>query len=222
MYKRQAVYNAIELRNLKAKYIYPQRIKEYGMHGGYNPKDIEEQLKKAKDSGEKIKAVVVTSPTYEGIVSDIESIAQIVHRYDSILIVDEAHGAHLGIHEQLPKPAYKLGADIVIESAHKTLPAMTQTALLHLCGNMVEADRIQDTFAIYQSSSPSYVLMASLDKCIRELQHNGRIKLEKLLITLDRFYTKVNNLENIKVLGRECVGENGVFDFDICLSLIHI
>ena len=93
-------------------------------------------------------------------------------------------------------PAYKLGADIVIESAHKTLPAMTQTALLHLCGNMVEANRIQDTLAIYQSSSPSYVLMASLDKCIRELQHNGRIKLEKLLITLDRFYTKVNNLDD--------------------------
>lgn len=218
----KAVYNAIELRNLKAEYIYPQFIKEYGIHGGYNPKDIEEQLKKAKDSGEKIKAVVITSPTYEGIVSDIESIAQIVHRYDSILIVDEAHGAHLGIHEQLPKPAYKLGADIVIESAHKTLPAMTQTALLHLCGNMVEADRIQDTLAIYQSSSPSYVLMASLDKCIRELQHNGRIKLEKLLITLDRFYTKVNNLENIKVLGRECVGENGVFDFDICKLSIFL
>ncbi len=218
----KAVYNAIELRNLKVGYVYPQFIKEYGIHGGYNPRDIEEQLEKAKDSGEKIKAVVVTSPTYEGIVSDIENIAQIVHRFGSILIVDEAHGAHLGIHERLPKPAYKLGADIVIESAHKTLPAMTQTAFLHLCGNRIGADKIQDILAIYQSSSPSYVLMASLDKCIRELQDKGRAKLERLLITLDKFYTKVNNLENIKVFGRERIGKNGVFDFDICKITVFL
>lgn len=218
----KAVYNAIELRNLKVGYVYPQFIEEYGIHGGYNPRDIEEQLEKAKDSGEKIKAVVVTSPTYEGIVSDIENIAQIVHRFGSILIVDEAHGAHLGIHERLPKPAYKLGADIVIESAHKTLPAMTQTAFLHLCGNRIGADKIQDILAIYQSSSPSYVLMASLDKCIRELQDKGRAKLERLLITLDKFYTKVNNLDNIKVLGKECIGKNDVFDFDICKLTVFL
>lgn len=124
----KAVYNAIELRNLKAGYIIPQVIKEYGIHGGYNPEDIENELKRAQMSGEKARAVIITSPTYEGVISDIERIAKIVHKYGSILIVDEAHGAHLGIHQNLPKPAYELGADIVIESAHKTLPAMTQTA----------------------------------------------------------------------------------------------
>lgn len=218
----KAVYNAIELRNLKARYIYPQIIDEYGIYGGYNPKDIEKQLQKAEENGEKVKAVVLTSPTYEGIVSDIENIAKVVHKYGSILIVDEAHGAHLGICEGLPKPAYKLGADIVIESAHKTLPAMTQTAFLHLCGNRIETEQIMEVISIYQTSSPSYVLMASLDKCIRELQDRGREKLEKLLITLDMFYTKVNNLENIKVLGKECVGKNGVYDFDICKLSIFL
>lgn len=218
----KSVYNAIELRNLKAKYIYPQIINEYGINGGYKPEDIENLLKKAMDSGEKIKAVVVTSPTYEGIVSDIERIAEIVHRYGSILIVDEAHGAHLGIHEGLPKPAYKLGADIVIESAHKTLPAMTQTAFLHLCGRRVQEEKIQDCLTIYQTSSPSYVLMASLDKCIRELQTKGKQKLKSLLITLDKFYEKVNKLENITVLGRECIGKNEIFDFDICKLVILI
>ena len=218
----KSVYNAIELRNLKAEYIYPQIINEYGINGGYKPEAIENLLKKAMDSGEKIKAVVVTSPTYEGIVSDIERIAEIVHRYGSILIVDEAHGAHLGIHEGLPKPAYKLGADIVIESAHKTLPAMTQTAFLHLCGRRVQEEKIQECLAIYQTSSPSYVLMASLDKCIRELQIKGKEKLESLLITLDKFYKKVNKLENIMVLGRECIGSNNVFDFDICKLVIFL
>lgn len=218
----KSVYNAIELRNLKAEYIYPQIINEYGINGGYKPEAIENLLKKAMDSGEKIKAVVVTSPTYEGIVSDIERIAEIVHRYGSILIVDEAHGAHLGIHEGLPKPAYKLGADIVIESAHKTLPAMTQTAFLHLCGRRVQEEKIQDCLTIYQTSSPSYVLMASLDKCIRELQTKGKQKLKSLLITLDKFYEKVNKLENITVLGRECIGKNEIFDFDICKLVILI
>lgn len=218
----KSVYNAIELRNLKAEYIYPQIINEYGINGGYKPEAIENLLKKAMDSGEKIKAVVVTSPTYEGIVSDIERIVEIVHRYGSILIVDEAHGAHLGIHEGLPKPAYKLGADIVIESAHKTLPAMTQTAFLHLCGRRVQEEKIQDCLTIYQTSSPSYVLMASLDKCIRELQTKGKQKLKSLLITLDKFYEKVNKLENITVLGRECIGKNEIFDFDICKLVILI
>lgn len=218
----KSVYNAIELRNLKADYIYPQIINEYGINGGYKPEEIENLLKKAMDSGEKIKAVVLTSPTYEGVISDIEKIAEIVHRYESILIVDEAHGAHLGIHEGLPKPAYKLGADIVIESAHKTLPAMTQTAFLHLCGRRVQEEKIQECLAIYQTSSPSYVLMASLDKCIRELQIKGKEKLESLLITLDKFYKKVNKLENIMVLGRECIGSNNVFDFDICKLVIFL
>lgn len=218
----KAVYNAIELRNLKAHYLYPQMISEYGINGGYEPKDVEDVLKQATEYGVKIKAVVLTSPTYEGVVSDIKRIAEIVHKYGSVLIVDEAHGAHLGIHENLPEPAYKCGADIVIESAHKTLPAMTQTAFLHLCGKRVDANNIQDCLSIYQSSSPSYVLMASLDKCIRALQTNGKEKLDNLLITLEKFHKKVRKLENIKVPGKEFIGKNGVFDFDICKLVIFV
>ena len=216
----KAVYNAVELRNLKAYYIYPHIIKQYRINGGYDPNDIEEGLKQAQINGEKIKAVVLTSPTYEGIISDIKNISEIVHKYGSILIVDEAHGAHLGIHESLPEPAYRLGADIIIESAHKTLPAMTQTAFLHLSGNKVDEEKLQDCLAIYQSSSPSYVLMASLDKCVRTLQSNGRIKLEKLLITLKKFHQKVSKLKYIKVPGRNLIGKDCVYDFDVCKLII--
>lgn len=216
----KAVYHAVELRNLKVHYMYPQTIKEYGIHGGYEPKDIENLLRQAALKGEKIKAVVVTSPTYEGVISDIKAIAEVVHKYGSILIVDEAHGAHLGINEKLPKPAYGLGGDIVIESAHKTLPAMTQTAFLHLCGERVMVEKVQECLTVYQSSSPSYVLMASLDKCVRELQRNGKEKLDKLLITLEKFHQKANKLKNIKVPGKELIGKNGVFDFDVCKLII--
>lgn len=218
----KAVYHAMELRNLKAHYLYPQMIQEYGINGGYEPEDVETILRQAEVHEEKIKAVVLTSPTYEGVVSDIKRIAEIAHKYNSVLIVDEAHGAHLGIHENLPKPAYMFGADIVIESAHKTLPAMTQTAFLHLCGKRVDANSIQDCLSIYQSSSPSYVLMASLDKCIRALQANGKDKLYKLLITLEKFRKKVSKLENIKVPGKEFIGKNGVFDYDVCKLVIFV
>lgn len=216
----KAVYNALELRNLKAHYIYPQIIKEYGINGGYNSKEIEKELKKAQINGEKIKAVVLTSPTYEGIVSDIKSISEIVHKYGSVLIVDEAHGAHLGICERLPEAAYRLGADIVIESAHKTLPAMTQTAFLHLCGGKVDEEKLQDCLAMYQSSSPSYVLMASIDKCVRSLQSSGRIKLDELLITLEKFHRKVSKIKYFKVPSCNLIGKDCVYDFDACKLII--
>ena len=209
----KAVYNICQLKNLKVDYIYPDLIKGFGINGGYDPAKIESILKKSKEQGKNIKTVVITSPTYEGILSDIAKIAEIVHRYNSILIVDEAHGAHLGISEKWPVPAYKLGADIVIESVHKTLPAMTQTAFLHVGSNRVDCEKIQKNLSIFQSSSPSYVLMASIDKCIRQLQNDGRKKMNELLKNLDEFYDKTKIMKNIKVLSENDLDKN-CFDFD--------
>ena len=142
----KAVYNCAKLRNLDVEYVYPSYIAKYGINGGYNKGEIENILKKNRD----VKAVVLTSPTYDGIVSDIEEIARVVHKYNTVLIVDEAHGAHFGISEKIPVPAYKLGADLVIESTHKTLPAMTQTALLHLKGDRIDAGKVQEMLSIFQ------------------------------------------------------------------------
>ncbi len=209
----KAVYNICQLKNLKVDYIYPDLIKGFRINGGYDPAKIESILKKSKEQGKNIKTVVITSPTYEGILSDIAKIAEIVHRYNSILIVDEAHGAHLGISEKWPVPAYKLGADIVIESVHKTLPAMTQTAFLHVGSNRVDCEKIQKNLSIFQTSSPSYVLMASIDKCIRQLQNDGRKKMNELLKNLDEFYDKTKIMKNIKVLSENDLDKN-CFDFD--------
>ena len=214
----KAVYNAVLLRNLGVQYLYPEYIDGFGMNGGYDPKKLEEILE--KNVG--IKAVVITSPTYDGIVSDIKEIAEITHQYGAVLIVDEAHGAHLGINDKLPKPAYKLGADLVIESVHKTLPSLTQTALLHLCGERVDADKVEECLGIYQSSSPSYVFMASIDKCIRQLQVDGKEKLEKLLTIDDKFRKNVNNLKHIHVPGEELIGKNQVYDVDKTKLVISV
>ncbi len=214
----KAVYNAAAIRDLKVQYFYPEFIHEYGMNGGYDPEKLEQMFRENKN----IKAVVITSPTYDGIVSDIKTIADITHKYGGILIVDEAHGAHLGISDRLPKPAYDLGADLVIESVHKTLPCLTQTALLHLQGDRVVPEKVEEYLDVYESSSPSYVLMASIDKCIRQLQTDGKKQMEDLLITNDIFRKNVNNLKYIYVPGKELNGKNSVYDIDVTKLVIYI
>lgn len=96
-----------------------------------------------------------------------------VHSYGILLIVDQAHGAHFGFHPAYPENAVKEGADLVIHSLHKTLPAPTQTALLHRNGKLADRDLLEKYLRIYQSSSPSYLLMAGIDEAVAIAQKEG-------------------------------------------------
>lgn len=214
----KAVYNGIKIRNLQVDYIYPSYIEEYGINGGYSWIELEDILKIHND----IKAVLITSPTYEGIVSNIEKLANVCHKYGAVLIVDEAHGAHFGLSDELPISAYKLGADIVIESTHKTLPAMTQTGLLHMCGNMVNEEKISDMLSVYQTSSPSYVLMASIDKCICEIQDNCQQRFEELVNVINKIRGKVNKCRYLFIPCEELYDKEFVYDIDVTKLVIGI
>ena len=158
----KSLYNAAYLNNLCLEYFECDVDQEYGYSSKVDPKAIEDKLKECRD----VSAVFITSPSYEGVPSDVEAISEIVHGYGIPLIVDEAHGAHFGFDSRVPIGAIEQGADIVIHSVHKTLPSMTQTALLHVQGNFVDVQRIKRYLGIFQSSSPSYVLMASIDNCM--------------------------------------------------------
>ncbi len=136
-------------------------------------------MEKSLLENEDIQAVVITSPSYDGIVSDIAKIAQIVHRYGIPLIVDEAHGAHFAFHQDFPVSALELGADVVIHSLHKTLPAMTQTALLHKKGNLVSTEKLEEFLGIYETSSPSYILMGGISYCLRFLKEQSTEQFDK-------------------------------------------
>lgn len=214
----KAVYNAIEIRNLNVKYFYPEYIDKYGISGGYSAEKLDEILSKNSD----VKAVVITSPTYDGVVSNIKKLADVTHKYNAVLIVDEAHGAHFGLSNLLPMPAYNVGADLVIESAHKTLPALTQTGFLHLGSDRVSRDKIEECLSIYETSSPSYVLMASLDKCIRQLQLTGNDKIEKLLTINRKIRKNVNKLKHIHIPCEELIGHNCVYGYDETRLIISI
>ena len=155
----QSVYHALEIQQLQPVYIYPQFNACTEICEGIYPQDVE----KLWITNPNIQAIVITSPTYEGVVSDIRKICQIAHTHGTPVIVDEAHGAHLTFHPYFPESAVDCGADLVIQSTHKTLPMLTQTALLHINGSLVDRDRVRGMLKIYQTSSPSYLLMGSID-----------------------------------------------------------
>ena len=162
----KSVYHAIYLNELDPVYLYPKFDTEQGLSTEIDAADVQKALEKHP----KIRAVMIVSPTYDGVVSDIEKIAEIVHAKGCPLIVDEAHGAHFGFDPYFPKSANIYGADLVINSLHKTLPALTQTALLHVNGDMVNRRKVKQYLDMLQTSSPSYILMASIDACIGMLE----------------------------------------------------
>ncbi len=203
----KSVYNAVEIRDLKPVYLYPESTGLFD--GGYKKEELEKLLEETS-----AKAVVVTSPTYEGVVSDIKGLAEVAHKNGAILIVDSAHGAHFCL-DGYPNPAYKEGADIVIESVHKTLPALTQTAVLHVMGERVNKEKLESAHATYQTSSPSYVFMASIDECFNIVEKEGNKRAEKLLKTLEKIRSDVNNTGKIIIPGKELVGKSEVYDYDL-------
>ena len=165
----KSAYHGAYLRNLNMTYLYPPWLQEYDIFDAVTPQLVAEALEREPD----INGVLVVSPTYEGRISDIGAIAEIVHKKGIPLIVDEAHGAHLGLSGNFPLNSCQLGADLVIHSVHKTLPALTQSALLHVNGNLVNRRLLERFLHIYQSSSPSYLLMASIDNALQYVEREG-------------------------------------------------
>lgn len=217
----KAVYHAICLNRLEAEYLYPEEITEFGINGGIRAEDVRKALEKdamrcAGNSGDvrgkitKIQEVLITSPTYEGVVSDIRAIADAAHEYGIPLIVDEAHGAHLEFADQchsFPKSALEYGADIVIQSLHKTLPCFTQTAILHVKGKLVDQDRISRYLSMFQTSSPSYLFMAGMERCIRYMDGDGRNEMVRYEERLEHFMKRMEGLQVLEVLDREICGK---------------
>ncbi len=207
----KSVYNAVFLRNLKPVYICPPVTGE-GINGGISPDDVEKALQKTNAG-----AFVMVSPTYEGIVSDVRAISEVCHRHGCILIVDEAHGAHFGFSDEFPESAVSSGADIVIQSLHKTLPSLTQTALLHICSHRADTAEIERYLSIYQSSSPSYILLSSIDDCIEYMAGDKGKKVFSEYIDLLKKFREENKS---RIMGREIVGSGNVFDIDISKIII--
>ncbi len=213
----KSVYHAAMLRSLEPVYCYPPELPDFPICGGISASEIEEALINIQG----IRLIVITSPTYEGVVSDIREIANIVHQHGALLLVDEAHGAHFGFHPAFPESAVRLGADLVIQSLHKTLPALTQTAVLH--SNRSELNnKLQNYLAIYQSSSPSYLLMAGLDRCISLLEKQGYELFCAYQEKLQKFYQCMKSLASLKVAEGQLESQEDVFSMDPSKITVYV
>ena len=213
----RSAFNAAALSRVRTAYLYPGKCDRESSPDHYPADNLKEdsfsslvssinapidpmQVAYALDHLENVCAVFLTSPTYDGVVSDVAKIAQIAHSHGVPVIVDEAHGAHFGIHDIFPESSVKLGADLVIHSLHKTLPALTQTALIHVNGPLVDRRKLRHLLSVYQTSSPSYVLMASIDQCIRLLTEEGNALFDAYAKRLQDFYvrTKLSHLSFLR------------------------
>lgn len=199
----KSVFNAARLANAEVAYVHPEKLERgdgLGLVGGVSAPEVAKCIAKNPDAS----VVVITSPNYYGICSDIEAIAEVVHEAGMTLIVDQAHGAHLKFFVEedfeMPLPAEMQGADIVLCSTHKTLASMTQTAVLNLCSERIPEIDLENTLQMIQSSSPSYVLMASLDINCEILERHGKKLIKEWAENLKWFYKSAKDIPGLRVM----------------------
>ena len=198
----KSAVNGIALAGGVPVYIYPESVVEYGITGEMTAEEVEKALEKNPDA----KAVFITSPNYYGICSDIEAISEVVHSKGKILIVDQAHGAHLkGFYDtgRLPfgvKDAERSGADIVVNSIHKTMASFTQTAVINICTGTVSGGKIRDALQMVESSSPSYLMMLSMEMNMEICERRGRKLADEWLDMLSKFREEAKDIKGLQIV----------------------
>lgn len=192
----KSVFNAIEICGLDPVFIMPPVEPSLGIYASIPSDEVLDALDRYGD----IKLVVITSPTYEGVISDVKKICDHAHEKHIPVLVDEAHGAHLGFTDYFTGGAVAAGADIVVQSLHKTLAGLTQTAIMHINGDLVSENDMMRQLDIFETSSPSYLLMASIDGCVRLLSSSGEKLFHNWQERLDMFDATVMDLKNLHVL----------------------
>ncbi len=206
----RSVFHALAVNRLHPVYIRPQFCPSTGRKLSITEKQIGE----AFASHPEIKLVVLTYPTYDGVCSCLDKIAETVHSKGAVLLVDSAHGAHLGFSELFPASPLSNGADVVVQSTHKTLPAFTQGSILHIDSKRVDTEKMARMLAVYQSSSPSYLLMAGIDSALQIMDREGPFLLERLSGEIKTFAEKLKNNTDIGLLGRQSFLQYPDFDID--------
>ena len=191
----QSVINSCILGDITPVYIDSEICRETNILKGINYSKAKEIIDNNLDA----KAIILTYPTYYGETYNLRDICNYAHDKDMIVIVDEAHGAHLELSDRLPKSAINLGADIVIQSTHKTLPSFTQSSMVHIKGNRVDYNKLLSILRIIESSSPSYLFMSSLELAVDIYEKHGKELMESLLNNIDKFKDKFKSNHDVYI-----------------------
>ena len=177
-------------------FIHPVYDPQEGLVYNVTPEAVGHTLRQHPDA----KAVMMLHPTYQGICSDLRAIAEITHSYDLPLLVDEAHGAHFAFHPNLPPAALSVGADLTVQSTHKTLSSLTQSSMLHLQGNRIDRHKISKALQLVESTSPSYLLLASLDATRQQMAERGYRLLDRTIAIANEAQEKIEGISGLSVL----------------------
>jgi arginine/lysine/ornithine decarboxylase len=205
----RSVLGGLVLSGARPVFLEPEIVPEFGFAAGFG-KDRLKQLLPRRG----VAAVLAVHPCYYGVVGDLAGVSELCRRYSVPLIVDEAHGTHLRFHPALPADALSLGADAVVQSVHKTGGAFTQASWLHLGTGRVQREQVARTLRLLQTSSPSYLLLASLDAARQQLARHGGDMLDELLEITQETLRELTRIPGLVVLGKEHLGTCGALDHD--------
>lgn len=199
-------------------YIEPEIDPLMGVAMGVTVEKVREVLELHPDA----KGIFIINSTYYGITSNLQEIVKVAHSYNIPVLVDEAHGAHFVFHEDLPMSAMEAGADLAASSTHKLMGSLTQSSMLLHKGNLVSPEYIKAVLNLTQSTSPSYILLASLDLARRDIAINGKEKINRTLRLATKAKEELKKIEGLYVLDRDILNNNGKYDLDPIKLVINV
>lgn len=214
----KSILAAIIFSGAKPVFLSPARDTKLGIDHGVTTSSVRKALDRHPDA----KAVLVINPTYYGVCANLQEIVDLVHSYDIPVLVDEAHGALIHFHDDLPLSAMKAGADMAATSVHKLGGSMTQSSVLNVQGPRVNQRRIQTIISMLTTTSTSYLLLASLDTSRRNLALNGKSMADKAIGLAQYARKKINEIPGLYCFGEDILGTEATFDYDPTKVTVHI
>lgn len=206
----RSIVSGVILAGAKPIYMQPEVDEDLGIAMGVTPETVEATLRENEDA----KAVMIINPTYYGVTTDLTKIVEIVHKYDKLVLVDEAHGPHLYFHPNLPTTSLEAGADICAQGIHKIIGGMTQASMLHVKEGRVDLARLKAMMRLVQSTSTSYLLLTSLDTARMQMATEGKELLDRTLALAHQARERINQIPGLSCFGKEILGTPGRYDLD--------
>lgn len=214
----KSVLSAIIFAGAVPVFIHPVMDKTFGISHGITTSAVRTALDKHPDA----KAILVINPTYFGVVANLREIVELAHSYGISVLVDEAHGAHIHFHPDLPESAMEAGADMSATSLHKLGGSMTQSSILNVKGNLVSPTRVQAVISMLTTTSTSYILLASLDTARRQLSLHGQEMLTKTISLANQTRQQINQIPGLYCMGEEILGSEATYALDPTKLTIHV
>jgi arginine decarboxylase len=214
----RSVIGGIIVSGANPVFVHPEFNEEFGIITNITPDALEKAIKENRDA----KAVLITTPNYYGLQGNLKEMIEIIHKYDMFALVDEAHGAHFPFNGKFPVSAIEYGADMVVQSAHKTLPTLTQTSLLHIVSDRINADMVEQALATIETSSPSYIFMTFLDVARREMALRGEELWERAIKIASYARGKIEELPHYRIVDESIINGDDVFAFDPIKLTINV